>query len=514
MLLVFLIVYGSALLFNLGYMSIQWDEIPHLYGGLFLLRGQTQAYMATYGYYPPFYDIVTVGFYQFFGVSAATGRLTAVTFSLLSVWITFEFAKRTYGSKIALIAAVMLGVMPGFFWLSRITMLETVLIFFFTLTLFFFFTWLDKHKDKFLILTCLALGIGFLAKYQIVVAGIVMIVAILWLGRDKLKIRFTKFLLIPIIAVAVIVPWIIVLYHANGANFGTILYVIQEGGQDRSQYSARFPMPIFYLIEMTWPFNDIPVHPISLPLYALGLAGLGLYAWRRKPADKFFLAWFAVVYVFFTFIPNKQWRYVTPAFPVLAISAATFVMFLYGKISAWKPKQISLNTLQLKKIAATLLIVLTAAFIVYSSNDAYQMTVRDQIHIPLQETANYLAGHLNANQSAVILCSFNLFNKDMLEFYLPANMSQDQVWQYPELPVDAFTPNFNITEFVNLCEQHNVKYVILYDYGADSHFFNTTLTYSNVTTLLYESGRFGYTGDEPFFGEMPHRTFLVGFHQT
>ena len=511
--IVFLVVYGSVLLLNLGYMSIQWDEIPHLYGGLLLSRGQTQAYMLTYGYYPPLYDLVTTGFFQILGASVASGRLTAVLFSQLSIWITFEFAKSTYGPKIALASAIMLGVMPGFFWLSRITMLETTLIFFFTLTLFFFFTWLSKHKDKALYMSCLALGIGFLAKYQIVVAVIVMIVGILWLGRDRLKFRFTKFLLVPVIAIVVVVPWLIVLYEANGVNnFGTLLYAIQEGGQDRSQYSIRFPLPVFYLIEMTWPFNDIPVHPVSLPLYLLGLLGLGLFAWRRRPEDKFFLVWFAIVYVFFTFIPNRQWRYVTAAFPVLAISAASFAMFLYGRISAWKPKPMNVNGNLFKKIAAPFLIVLVAGLVIYSSYNAYQMTVRDQIHIPIEETANYIAVHMSLNQTAVIVCAFNLLNQDMFKFYLPANMSAYQIWQYPELPVDAFTPNFNITEFVNLCEQRNVKYLILYDYGADTHFFNTTLTYTNVSQLLYESGEFGYTGDEPFFGDMPYRTFLVGFH--
>ena len=47
-------------------------------------------------------------------------------------------------------------------------------------------------------------------------------------------------------------------------------------------------------------------------------------------------------------------------------------------------------------------------------------------------------------------------------------MSSNQIWQYPALAVDAYTPNFNITEFVNLCEQNNVKYIILYDYGTNS----------------------------------------------
>jgi 4-amino-4-deoxy-L-arabinose transferase-like glycosyltransferase len=513
-LLIFSVVYVFFLLFELGYMTMQWDEMSHLYGGLLLSRGQTQAYLTMYGYYPPLYDLLTTGFYQVLGVSDSAGRLTAVMFSIFSIWVTFEFAKRTYGPKIALVSGIMLGVMPGFFWLSRVAMLETMLIFFFTVTLFFFFTWLSKHEEKAFYLSCLALGVGFLAKYQIIVAGVVMIAGILWLARKKLKRRFAKFLIMPLIAVVVVVPWVIVLYQANGAgNFGTLFYVIQEGGQDRAVYSARFPAPVFYLVEMTWPFNDIPVHPVSLPLYVLGLLGLGLFAWRRKPEDKFLLAWFAVVYVFFTFIPNKQWRYITPVFPVLAISTANFALFLYNKIHYWEPKQLSHSGY--KKIAALLLVALVALSVTYSSYDAYQMTVRDQIHIPIEETTDYIASHMSLNESAVIVCAFNLFNQDMFRFYLPANMSADQIWQYPELSVDAFTPYFNITEFVSLCEQRNVRYLILYDYGTNTHFFNTTLTYSDVTKLIYHTGKFGYTRDEPFFGDtLNYRTFLVGFRQA
>jgi 4-amino-4-deoxy-L-arabinose transferase-like glycosyltransferase len=515
-LLVFSAVYASLLLFNLGYMSLQWDEMPHLYGGLLLTRGQTHDYLSIYGYYPPFYDIVTTGFYQLFGVSAASGRLVAVMFSLLSIWIVFEFANRAYEPRVAFLSSLLLGTMPGFFWLSRVAMLETMLVFFFSLILFFFFTWLSREKDKALILSGLAMGVGFLAKYQVLVAGLVMIAGILLLGRGKLKWRFSKFLLVPLIAFLVVVPWLFVLYQ-NGCvnNIGKVFYVISGGQAERLEYSARFPLPVFYLIEMTWPFSDIPVHPVSLPIYVLGLLGLGLWAWRRKPEDKFFLAWFVLVYVFFTLLPNKQWRYVTPLFPVLAISAASFIFFVYGKIgSVWKSEQMSLSKSRVRRIAAALFIVLVASTIFYSSYDAYQMVERDQIHIPIEETANYLAGHMNLNESAVIVCAFNLLNQDMLRFYLPANMSLNQIWQYPELPVDATTPNFNITEFVSLCEQQNVKYAILYDYGADTPFYNTTLTYTNVMTLLSNSGRFGFTGDEPFFGDMPHRTFLAGFHQA
>jgi 4-amino-4-deoxy-L-arabinose transferase-like glycosyltransferase len=516
-LLILLVIFAVAALYNLGYMSVQWDEMPHLYGATLLFRGQTWDYMTTYGYYPPIFDIVTTGYFQIFGVNQIAGRLVAVTFSLLAIVLLFEFTKRTYGQRNALIASVLLSTMPGFFWLSRVTMLETMLIFFFTLVMFTFYSWITKDTYKTLLISGLVLGIGVLAKYQIIVAAIAMILSILFLSRKRLKLNLAKFLLIVAIVVLVAIPWFAMIYHYDGVTkFETLQYVMSEGGQDRPAYSNRFqPLPIYYLVEMTWPFSDIAVHPISLPILAFGLCGLGLFAYRRKKQDIFFLTWFLVVYVFFTIIPNRQWRYVTPLFPILAISAACFIVFLYGRVHTWKPQQVSIKGDRVKKIASVFFIAIIASAVAYASYDSYQMTARDQIQIYFQETTNYLATHLDQNQSAVLVCAFNLLNQDMFRFYLPQNMSRDQIWQYPELAVDAFTPNFNITEFVNLCQERNSKYIILFDWGPHTTFFNTTLDYTQVQTLIYQTGRFDDPEDRPFFGEFENnkgfRLFLVRF---
>jgi 4-amino-4-deoxy-L-arabinose transferase-like glycosyltransferase len=516
-LLIFLIIFAIAVLFNLGYMSVQWDEMPHLYGATMLSHMQTWDYMTTYGYYPPIFDLVTTGYFQIFGASEVAGRLVAVTFSLLAVVLLFEFTKKTYGTKNALIASILLGTMPGFFWLSRVTMLETMLIFFFTLVMFAFYSWITKDTYKTLLFSGLALGIGVLAKYQIIVAAIAMILSILLLCRKRLKISLAKFLLIFVVVVLVVVPWFVMIYHYDGVTkFETLQYVMSEGGQDRPAYSNRFqPTPVYYLVEMTWPFNDIPVHPISLPIFVLGLCGLGMFAYRRKKQDIFFLTWFVVVYVFFTIIPNRQWRYVTPLFPILAISAACFIMFLYGRVSVWNPQHVGIKADRSKKLAAAFFIVLVASAVAYASYDSYQMTSRDQIHIPIQEATNYLASHMDQNQSAVLVCAFNLLDQNMFRFYLPQNISRDQIWQYPDLAVDAFTPNFSITEFVSLCQERNVKYIILFDWGPHTTFFNTTLDYAQVQTLVYNTGRFDVPTDRPFFGDFANnkgfRLFLVRF---
>lgn len=502
----------------IGYMSLQWDEMPHLFGATLLSRGDTWSYMTTYAYYPPIFDLVTTGYFAVFGVSEVAGRMVAVTFAALGIWLLFEFTKRTYGQRNALLAAVLLGTMPGFFWLSRVTMLETMMIFFFTLVMFAFYTWLSKpESNRALVLSGLALAIGVLAKYQIIVAALAMLLSVLFLSRKYLKGNLVKFLVIGIIVFAVVVPWFYAIYYYNGmTKFETIQYVMTEGGQDRPAYSNRFqPIPVFYLVEMTWPFNDIAVHPIALPIFILGLAGLGLFAYRRKKQDIFFLTWFLVIYVFFTLISNRQWRYVTPLFPILAVSAASFIMFIYGKIERWQPPQTRIKQSTQKKVASIALIAIVIGAVAYSAYNAYEMTVRDEINIPIKEATEYLASHMDANQSAVLVCSFNLLSQDMFRFYLPSNMSWDQIWQYPSLAVDSFTPNFDIKEFVQLCQERNVKYIILYDYGIHTTFFNSTLDYTQVENMIWNTSRFGDPLDQPFWGNYSgasgDRIFLVRF---
>lgn len=502
-------------------MSIQWDEIPHLYGSLLLAQGRSNEYIATYGYYPPLYDIVTLAYFKIFGISEAVGRLAAVTFSLLTVWITFEFAKRIYGSKTALLASIMLGLMPGFFWISRVAMLETMLMFFFSLSLFFFFYWNRFNNNRSLILCGLALGVGFLAKYQIAVAGLVMIGIILFFSRDKLRTRLSKFPLLPIIAICVSIPWFLILFQMYGLEkMGELFYVIQEGGQDRAIYSSRFqPFFIFYLIEITWPYNE--VHPIALPLYIFGLLGLALWTFRRKSEDKFFLAWFIIVYGFFTLIPNKQWRYVTPLFPVLAISAASFIIFAFNKLQlAFASESFSkrkrdrikiadsrfIRFIDIKlekswnrwfdlkkqlfcKIVTGFFIAIVATAVVHGSIETYNMVARDQIHIPIEEATKFAIENMDQDQGIMIVCAFNLFNKDMVKFYLQTyEYKQTQVLQYPILPVDSFKPNFETEEVIELCQTENVKYIFLYEYGGEVEYFNSTLTAMGVYEKLVVNG--------------------------
>jgi hypothetical protein len=137
------------------------------------------------------------------------------------------------------------------------------------------------------------------------------------------------------------------------------------------------------------------------------------------------------------------------------------------------------------------------------------MVARDQIHVPIEEAANYAADRMSQNESIMVVGAINLFNQDMVKFYLEANGSRrNEVLQYPELAVDAFTPDFDVDELVNLCQEKNVKYAFLYEYGGELPYFQSDLTAMQVYTELTESGRFT---DEYRVGSFPRTITIFSF---
>lgn len=505
---VFALIYAVFISFDLSTATMQWDEVVHLNDGASLLHGE---YDRLSYFYPPLFDTVTMGFFKVLGVSLFSGRLVSVVFSLLSLWVVFELTCRMYDGKTALTASILLGLFPGYFWLSRVAMIEIMLVFFFTLSMLFFFSWLRKAQSKMLVLSGLTLGLGFLTKYQMLIAVVVMIASILLLTREHLKLRVSKYILLIIIAIVVVTPWIVISYSKYASEMlDSWTYALQIGNPAKSIYSERYPLPLFYFIEMTWPYSE--VHPISLLIYFMSLLGLALYALRRKKEDKFLLTWFAVVFVFFTLIPNKHWRYVLPLFPVLAISAASLIFFFYKKAEKNWTETNSIRKKRAVKIAALLFTAFLVTGVGFSAKEAYDIVDEYQIQIDIEGATKYACNDLNENDSIMLLCPFNFFNQDMVRFYLCSGGSRkNKVCQYPELPVDSYTPNFNITEFIELCKEFSVKYVFTYEYGGIVTYYNTSTNLQQIYMELYDSNNFTHISSEATFGSNPRRIFILNF---
>jgi uncharacterized membrane protein len=461
------------------------------------------------------FNLVTATYFLAAGASVFTARLVSLTFAALSILLVYTTAKTCYNSKVGLLSAAFFAVMPGIVWLSGLAMIETMLIFAVTLALFSFFRWLQAKEIKFLVVGLVALALGAIVKYQTLVIVPLTVLIFLLLSRksDALKVQLGK-LRPKLVWIGVALTVAAVGLLGVLSMLGLLddwVYAIQVGNVGQSEYSLRFPAFIYYFLEMVWPYSDM--HPVSLLLYGLGLAGLAFLAYRRRPEDKFLLIWFFVTYIVFSFIPNRQWRYVTLVFPVLAISAAELAASVYGKAQkTWQLTQNSANRKLVAKASAIILIAFTAGGLFYSAADAYIWLNEDRISVPTEAATAYIVAQPSTNGSILVLCPFNRFNRDMVWFYLNSKAdTPTSVYQYPMQAVDAYPVDFNITQLVNYCQTNGTKYVLLYEYEATPTYYGSSLNEQAIYNLLNETGRFSL---EASFGVAPRRMFVYCFNTT
>ena len=505
--LFYALAYALALLLTLMVLPLNWDEIVHLNAALYINGGDIDRYLSA-AFYPPLFDSAVAASFNVFGISLFSARLATLVFSVLALWVTFELARSMFDGKTAFLSSLLLGLMPGYFWLSRLALIEMTLVFFIVLGLLLFIKWVKTRKDLYMLLCGATIGLGILSKYQAIIIGAIVLFSIMFLERGRLKHAFLRFGLLVVGAGAVVVPWLVVAFVYGDKLIVNWLYAVQIGNPDKAVYSVRYPAPIFYLIDVFWPYEVF--HPISIFIYALCLAGLGFMVWRHRRSDKIVLFWFLVIFVFFSLIANKEWRYVIGLFPALAMAAATLITHLLGKLD--EIRKIRPDKTKTAKAASIVLITFVACACAYSVYDAYTINSYFNINIPTEAATTYAIQNLTQNRSIMVLCAFDYFSADMVRFYLIKNGDPTtQVHQYPDKPADTYTPAFNLTEFMEQCKENNVQYVFTYEYGATVPYFNTTLTLQQIYRDLYDSGNFTHISSDATFGQNPRRIFIIEF---
>ncbi|WP_300540667.1 glycosyltransferase family 39 protein [Maricaulis sp.] len=179
-----------------------------------------------------------------------------------------------------------------------------------------------------------ALGLGVLIKGPVtpMVAGLTAAVLIVW----ERRIAWLKPLLVfwpgPVLAIAMVVPWLVTIQIATDGNFLREALGDDLGPKLVSADERHGGWPGYHLLLL--PLTFFPAVLFLVP--GVGrLADALRSGSQRAEAARFLVAWAVPTWIVFEFLPTKLPHYVLPAFPALALVAGWGLVEL-GKAALWQ----------------------------------------------------------------------------------------------------------------------------------------------------------------------------------
>jgi len=315
------------------YLAVAWEMwqggnylVPHLNG-------------EAYSHKPPLlFWLINIGWY-FFGVNDWWSRLVAPLFGLASLFLTARLAKRLWpeqGDVSALAPLILFGCI---FWtlFTSLTMFDMILAFCALLGMLGIVRAWQKDSPGGLQLLALAIGIGALAKGPAILLTTlpVALLAPLWSGpmTDGSWSRGWKSWYLGVGAallggVAIGLLWAVPAAISGGEEYRNAIFWGQSAGRMVDSFAHAKP----------WWWFLATVPGLILPWFiwpAVWRSLAGLFTGGPDAGMRFCLAWLLPAVIAFSLISGKQFHYLLPIFPALALILARL---LHKRAAAMPPE--------------------------------------------------------------------------------------------------------------------------------------------------------------------------------
>lgn len=247
-------------------------------------------------------------------------RIPSVLGALLSVLLTWYFARRFINPATAVIASGMLAsslllVIEAHMAVIDATLLSSIVLMQGSLWIIYH-AGLEKKRPPLSWALCfwLAMSYGFVLKGVSPLVGILTVVTLCiiekrtdWLAGLRIYRGLILFLILNLI-------WLILVNHAEQSNY--LMQMINKDLLPKLQggHESHGMPPLFHLAILPLTF-----WPASLFLWP---AGVYAFKNRHTPVVKFLLSWLLPTWIFFECMPTKLPQYVLPLFPALALLSA------------------------------------------------------------------------------------------------------------------------------------------------------------------------------------------------
>lgn len=232
------------------------------------------------------------------------GRILEITFGALCVLFTYLTGKKLFNEKTGLLASAFLAFSPTFFFFNGVMLAETVSTFFSLAAVYFF-----AEKRNFLSGTFF--GMAFMARFLQLFAFLAVIIALIF-ARNGIKKHASIFAGF----IAVSAPYFIL----NQILYGNALY------------------PFFQQIYLSGNSGWLNHHPISYYfaelfkenfLYLLFIFGAFLMLKSRDINKKLAVIAFALFFIFFNSVSQKEMRFLIVSFPYMYLLVSYSIIRIF-----------------------------------------------------------------------------------------------------------------------------------------------------------------------------------------
>lgn len=444
------LVSGSILFPNIRNIYLNdWDEARHAVNALEMIHSENWI-TVTYNKVP---DMANIKFplgawliainYKLFGINEVSVRLWSVIFTILTTILVYLFGSliqnRWSGILAALIFITSMQVVTGHAGITGDY--DAGASFFVTLSLLIFLFSYKTRKRSFIFLSMAAVGLGIM--YKSFVPGLIPIFIIstfVLLSKDKKTFFNLKTLLISaLIIIAIISPWLIARSVSDNSFVPKLL---------NFDYWQRLTVPVdghsgsfwFYLTQMGDGFYPwIYFLPLGLILVFMG------YVKNKYKECLFLLLWFFTIFLLFSIATTKNYWYILPVFPAMAIIVSLFWTALLDRV------------LELR--FGKILFVVLVAFLILNITSAF-LNAKYSFYIKQEQNSNYFSHFIDQESVKKELLSSDIIVHEYV-------ITQSNLFYLKRLLNDKFTvssgiPSCDLKDKQRLLISADIVYFRLY----------------------------------------------------
>lgn len=272
---------------------------------------------------PLLFWLINVFSLPFGKITALSSRLPSAFTGIGCCLAIFYFGKRLYqNTRIGLLSALILATSSKFLWMAHRVAFDVLLTFFVTMAILCFYKGYTEQKSrgKNYTLFYIFMALGVLTKGPVgFILPFCVVLTYLLLKRNMGILKETYPWTGGLIFVFIVFTWVCLAGIYGGKEYTYQILFKQNVGRFASSFAHKRPMYYYFIY---FPVNFLP--------WGVFIPSIAIYLFSKKGKEKIRsillpLAWFAVIFVFFSVVSGKRDIYVLPLYPGAALLTAWFL---------------------------------------------------------------------------------------------------------------------------------------------------------------------------------------------